>query len=310
MLLWVVAGLLLIAVLVQTPPVQNFARKKVQAWLQHKLGTRFEIGRLRIGFPSSVVLDNVYVEDKTKDTLLYGGRIKASIALFKLLQNEVQIGDLRLQHMTAKIKRQLPDTVFNFQFLIDAFVTENKKPANPADTAALKMGLDNLYLDDIRFVYQDTITGNDWSIQLNHFNSHINKFDPQKQVFDVPVVNLDGLTARLYQYKPLITPEDVIANDSTVAPMPAINLKQVQLKNIDIDYQNHVSALYTQSKVQHLETRVNTADLNVRKIKLDRITLQGAVAKILMCKTETAKLLAEKTKTEAKEIQAVVRENI
>jgi translocation and assembly module TamB len=302
--LWIFVGLLLIAVLVQTPPVQNFARKKVQAWLQHKLGTRLEIGRLRIGFPSSVVLDNVYVEDKTKDTLLYGGRIKASIALFKLLQNEVQIGDLRLQHMTAKIKRQLPDTAFNFQFLIDAFVTESKKPANPADTAALKMGLDNLYLDDIRFVYRDTITGNDWTIQLNHFNSHINKFDPQKQVFDVPVIDLDGLTARMYQYKPLITAQDVVANDSTVAPMPVINLKQVQLTNIDIDYQNNVSALYTQAKVQHLETRVNTADLNGRKIKLDRITLQGAVAKILMGKTETKKLVAQKAKEEAKDIAA------
>jgi len=200
--LWIVASLLLIAVLVQTPPVQNFARKKVQAWLQHKLGTRFEIGHLHIGFPSSVVLDNVYVEDKTKDTLLYGGRIKASLHIFKLLQNEVQIGDLRLQHMTAKIKRQLPDTVFNFQFLIDAFVSGNKKPANPADTAALKMGLDNLYLDDIRFVYKDTISGNDWSIHLHRFNSRIKKFDLEKQVYDIPVVDLDGLTARMYQYKP------------------------------------------------------------------------------------------------------------
>ncbi len=117
-LLWIVAVLLLIAVLVQTPPVQNFARKKVQAWLQGKLGTRFEIGRLRIGFPSSVVLDNIYLEDKTKDTLLYGGRIKASIQIFKLLKNEVQIGDLRLQDLTAKIKRQLPDTTFSISNLL------------------------------------------------------------------------------------------------------------------------------------------------------------------------------------------------
>ncbi|THU37132.1 hypothetical protein FAM09_19470 [Niastella caeni] len=303
-LLWIVAALLLIAVLVQTPPVQNFARKKVQAWLQHKLGTRFEIGRLRIGFPSSVVLDNVYVEDKTKDTLLYGGRIKVNIQLFKLLQNEVQIGDLRLQHMTAKIKRQLPDTVFNFQFLIDAFVVENKKPANPADTAALKMGLDNLYLDDIRFIYKDTISGNDWAIQLDHFDSHINKFDPQKQFFDVPTINLNGLTARLYQYKPLVTAEDVITNDSTVAPMPVINLKRVQLKNIDIDYQNNVSALYTKAKVQNLDTRVNTADLNGRRIILDHLRLLGAETQVLMGKTESAKLVAEKAKTEAKDVVA------
>jgi hypothetical protein len=303
--LWIVAVLLLIAVLVQTPPVQNFARKKVQAWLSNKLGTRFEIGRLRIGFPSSVVLDNVYVEDKTKDTLLYGGRIKANIQLFKLLKNEVEIGDLRLQDLTAKIKRQLPDTVFNFQFIIDAFVTEQKKPVNPADTtAAMKMGLDNLYLDNIRFIYQDTISGNDWAIQLHHFNSNIKKFDLEKQAFDIPMVVLDGLTARLYQYKPLITPEDVVNNDSSVAPMPAFNLRHIRLKNIDVDYRNNVSAMYTQAKLQDLTTRVNTADLNGRRIILDHLRLLGADAKVLMGKTETAKLLKEKAKTEAKDVAA------
>lgn len=303
-LLWIVVGLLLIAVLVQTPPVQNFARKKVQAWLQHKLGTRFEIARLRIGFPSSVVLDGIYLEDKTKDTLLYGGRIKVSINMFKLLHNEVQIGDLRLQDMTAKIKRQLPDTTFNFQFIIDAFASQNKNPAQPADTTALKMGLDNLYLDNIRFVYKDTISGNDWSIQLHHFDSHIKKFDPQKQVYDVPEIDLDGLTARLYQYKPLITAADIVKNDTAVAAMPAVKLRKIQLKNIDVDYKNNVSAFYTQAKVQDLDTRINTADFNGRRIVLDQLHLLGVETKVLVGKTETAKLVAEKAKTEANDVAA------
>ena len=303
-LLWFFIGLLLIAVLVQTPPVQNLARKKVQAWLQHKLGTRFEIGRLRIGFPTSVVLDNVYVEDKTKDTLLYGGRIKANINMFKLLSNEVQISDLRLQNMTAKIKRQLPDTVFNFQFIIDAFVTENTKPANPADTAALKMGLDNLYLDDIRFLYKDTISGNDWTLQLHHFNSHITRFDPQKQVFNIPSVTLDGLTARLYQYKPLITASDVVVNDTAVAPMPALMLKNIHLKNIDIDYRNSVSALFTQAKLASLDTRLNTTDLNQRRIVIDNVRLIGASTNVQMGKTAPKQLIAEKAKIEAKDVVA------
>jgi translocation and assembly module TamB len=300
--LWIVGVLLLIAVLVQTPPVQNFARKKVQAWLQTKLGTRFEIGRLRIGFPSSVVLEKIYVEDKTKDTLLYGGRIKANINLYKLIKSEVQIGDLRLQDLTAKIKRQLPDTAFNFQFIIDAFVTQQAKPADT--TAAMKMSLDNLYLDNIRFLYKDTISGNDWAIQLHHFTSNIKKFDPIKQVYNVPFVVLDGLTARLYQYKPLVTVEDVVADDSAVSPMPAIGLRHIRLKNIDIDYRNNVSAFYTTAKFNDLTTRVNTADLNGRRIILDHLRLAGAEAKVLMGKTETAKLVAEKAKKEAKDVVA------
>jgi translocation and assembly module TamB len=304
--LGIVALLLLIVVLVQTPPVQNFARKKVQAWLQNKLGTRFEIGRLRIGFPSSVVLEKIYVEDKTKDTLLYGGRIKADISLFKLIKNEVVIGDLRMQDLTAKIKRQLPDTAFNFQFIIDAFASEQKKPANPADTtAAMKMSLDNLYLDNIRFLYKDTISGNDWAIQLHHFNSTIKKFDLDKQTYDVPFIVLDGLTARLYQYKPLVTVEDVVNNDSAVAAaMPAIALRHIRLKNIDVDYRNNVSAFYTTAKFNDLTTRVNTADLNGRRIILDHLRLAGAEAKVLMGKTEGAKLVAEKAKTEAKDVVA------
>ncbi|AEW02073.1 protein of unknown function DUF490 [Niastella koreensis GR20-10] len=301
-LLWFVAVVLLIAVLVQTPPVQNFARKKVQAYLQNKLGTRFEIGRLRIGFPSSVVLDNVYVEDKTKDTLLYGGRIKVSLQMLKLLHSEVAIGDIRLQNMTAKIKRQLPDTTFNFQFIIDAFASKDQQPAKPADTTALKMSLDNVYLDNIHFIYKDTISGNDWTIQLAHFSTHINKFDPQKQVFDVPEFYLDGLTARLYQYKPLVTVEDVVANDTAVSPMPAIILKHVQLKNIDVDYQNNVSAFYTQAKVKDLDTRVNTADLNGRRIILDQVRLLGIDTRVTMGKTQGAELVKQKAKVEARDV--------
>jgi translocation and assembly module TamB len=304
-LLWIFVGVLLIAVLVQTPPVQNAARKKVQAWLQHKLGTRFEIGHLRIGFPSSVVLENIYVEDKTKDTLLYGGRIKVNLNMFKLLNNEVKIGDLRLQQMTAKIKRQLPDTAYNFQFIIDSFVTANKKPANPADTtAALKMDIDNLYLDDIRFLYMDTVSGSDWAIQLNHFRSNIRTFDPQKQIFDIPAINLDGLTAQVYQSKPLVTPADVVANDTAMAPMPAMNLKNIHLKNINIDYRNNVSALFTQAKLASLDTRINTTDLNGRRIVIDNIRVIGANTNVLMGKTAPKKLITEKAKTEAKEVVA------
>ncbi len=104
--------------------------------------------------------------------------------------------------------------------------------------------------------------------------------------------------------KPLVTVEDVVSNDSSVAPMPVINLRHVQLKNIDVDYRNSVSALFTQAKFNDLTTRVNTADLNGRRIILDQIRLLGADAKVLMGKTESAKLVVEKAKTEAKDIAA------
>src|SRR5438874_9210547 len=106
--------IVLVFVLIQTPPVQNFAREKIQTYLQHKLKTNVTIGKLYIGLPDIVSLQNVYIEDHAKDTLLAGGRLKVNIDLFRLLRNVVQINEIQLEGITAKVKRSLPDTVYNF----------------------------------------------------------------------------------------------------------------------------------------------------------------------------------------------------
>src|ERR1700710_2875127 len=115
--------LLVIALLIviQTPPAQNFIVKKATAFLERKLKTKVAIGRLYIGFPKNIVIENIYLEDRKKDTLLYGGSLKVDISMMKLLHNEVEVNDIKLNSITAKVSRVLPDTAFNFQFIVDAF---------------------------------------------------------------------------------------------------------------------------------------------------------------------------------------------
>src|SRR5688572_20512474 len=72
-----------VALLIITPPIQNFARKKATAWLSTKLNTKVEIGKIYLGFPKKVVLENVYIEDQKKDTLLSGGALKVDISMMK-----------------------------------------------------------------------------------------------------------------------------------------------------------------------------------------------------------------------------------
>src|SRR5687768_6659711 len=72
--------IVLLFILIQTPPVQNFARKKIESYLEGKLKTEVSIGKLYVGFPNTVSLQNVYVEDRFKDTLLYGGRLAVDIS--------------------------------------------------------------------------------------------------------------------------------------------------------------------------------------------------------------------------------------
>ena len=76
-----------IALLILTPPVQNFIRKKATAWLSTKLQTKVEIGKIYLGFPKKVVLEKVYVEDRQKDTLLSAGELKVDVSMLKLLKS-------------------------------------------------------------------------------------------------------------------------------------------------------------------------------------------------------------------------------
>ncbi|HTE09587.1 MAG TPA: AsmA family protein, partial [Chitinophagaceae bacterium] len=171
--------LLLIIVLVQTPYIQNIAREKAQAYLSAKLKTKVAIGSLYIGFPQTVELGNVYIEDLQKDTLLSGSSIKVNINMWKLLHSDIAINKIELAGITAKIKRQLPDTSFNFQFIADAFAAKEKTiPAKKEDTASLKMSLDNLLLNKVRLVYNDIVTGNDMEVWIEHSNTNIDKLDP------------------------------------------------------------------------------------------------------------------------------------
>ena len=81
------------------------------SYVQGKIKTKVAIGKLSLDFPKRLVLENVYFEDQKKDTLLYGGKIRVDISLFKLLSNEVDLQYLELNSIKANIYRIYPDTV-------------------------------------------------------------------------------------------------------------------------------------------------------------------------------------------------------
>ncbi len=126
-LLTVLIILLILFFLIQTPFVQNFVRGKAENYLSRKLKTRVRIGGLEVELFRSVTLRNVYIEDRQRDTLVSAGLIDVRMRLLGLLHNQLDIGRVHLEDLTAKIRRERPDSGFNFQFIIDAFA----RPVSP-----------------------------------------------------------------------------------------------------------------------------------------------------------------------------------
>ena len=268
--------ILLIFLLILTPPVQNFLRKKAVAFLEKKLETKVQVGRIYIGLPKNIVLENIYIEDRQKDTLLYGGKIKADLNIWRLLtKNEVIIKSIALNNITARIKRQLPDTSFNFQFIVDAFAPADTSATSTADSTSPAIDIDFIELNKIRLVYKDIVTGSDMEAWLEHLDTRIDKFDPEHFHFDVPSTNINGLTARIYQSKPLATPEPAIKDIAEAKqPIPLqLNFKEVDLANIKLDYRNDVSAMYTTLDIGTLNVKPEKIDLANRIIELETFSL-------------------------------------
>ncbi|HWB95033.1 MAG TPA: hypothetical protein VG605_24430, partial [Puia sp.] len=136
--------LLLVFILIQTPWVQNIARSKAEKYLSRKLNTRVRVGGLAISFFRSVTLKDVYIEDRHRDTLLSAGLVDVQLRMLGLLHNNLDIREIHLSDLTAKVLRQGSDTVFNYQFIVDAFAG---KPAATPDTAkgtSMKIALHEL----------------------------------------------------------------------------------------------------------------------------------------------------------------------
>lgn len=298
--LFIILFIVIVFLLILTPPVQKFLTGKAENFLENKLKTKVEIGGISIGLPRRVSLNNIYVEDRTKDTLLYGGSIKADIALLKLLSSEVEVKDLKLTDITAKIKRVLPDTIFNFQFIVDAFAPKTTPTPTDTTAATLKMAVDNFSLDNVRIVYDDVVTGNDMMVHVDDLAAKIDSLNPTTSHYDIRSLDVNKVVARIKQTKPLATSEPV-AKDKADAAQPItmkLNFGTVTLDNIDVVYGNDVSAFYTDLKVGHLLLDGKNLDLQNRIIQFDELKIDNTSSAIKLGKKEAAKVVVKEAAQE------------
>lgn len=286
--------LLLIFILIQVPAVQNFARKKVVSYLENKIHTKVQIAKLSLDFPKRLVLEGVYFEDQLKDTLLYGGKIRVDIGLFKLLNSRVEINYIELKDIQANICRKGLDTNYNYQYIINAF-------NSPADTTAVKdtssggmeISVDKILLDNIGATFKDDQTGIDFLVRLGKFQTGFKKFDLDKMIFSLPYVILENVTGHMYQNKTLMKTEPVavVEAQSNVPFQLQLGLQNLSFKNIKFDYRNDVSVMTASLDLGELSGKVKSMDLAKLDVALEKVKLYNTNTAIVLGKSEETRLV-------------------
>jgi translocation and assembly module TamB len=148
-----VALVLLVAVLLYLPPVQDLARNKLVGFLQERTGTHIALEELRLRFPLGLTLKGLHIDDLNGDTLVHAGAVKATLSPASLLRQRVVVSGLALEGGRVNI-HQASDSTFNFDFLAAAFATPDTVAETlPADTAASDAWtiiIEELALEDLR----------------------------------------------------------------------------------------------------------------------------------------------------------------
>ncbi|UIR54700.1 translocation/assembly module TamB domain-containing protein [Sphingobacterium sp. SRCM116780] len=301
-ILWIIGSviaLLLLAIfLIRLPSVQNFIAGKVANYVEGKIGTPFHIGSVNIEFPKKLVLENIYLEDQSKDTLVAGEAIKVDISMMKLLKNTIEIQQLEASGITAKIRRSMPDSSFNFDYIVKAFASPEEDKIKSDTSSAMVFNLDKVLFERFHVVYADDVIGTSADVYLKHFDTQVKKFDLTKNMaFDMPKVNIDGLAAIVTQWNPVKdgagpSVEDFGITDSTAIAtflLPDIGINTADLKNINVKYEDKSSKLRTRFAIDKLYAEINKVDLNKEIVDIQKISLAGSDAEVLFDKIAQVK---------------------
>lgn len=286
--LWIIGSIiglfLLIVLLLQVPYFQNIVKDKAVSYLEKKIGTDVSIGKIEIGLPKKVILEDVYFESQQGDTLLAGDKLAVDISLFKLLDNEVEINSINLEGIVANVRRN-KDSVFNFDYIIDAFASKEPKDTT---SAPMKFSINKINLDRIRIKYDDKITKNNLSAKLNHFDTRIRKFDLDKMEFTVPKIKLDGLKLILKQgmIAEVAQGTQKVAEAASKQPDLKLKLGKIDIANVNISYDNEGSRLDTGINLKKLFVEVNDIDLKKQMIDLDNLEIDGLKGQLAFGKFE------------------------
>ncbi|MCZ4224627.1 translocation/assembly module TamB domain-containing protein [Pedobacter rhodius] len=280
-LLWVIASIIILVVALalslNIPAVQNFVKGKAINYLKNKTKTEVSLESIKIALPKDVVLNKFYIEDRKGDTLLYAEKLAVDISLFKLLKNTVEINNIELKNIRANVKRINPDTTFNFSFLVDAFMSDQKKPEEKVDkdtTSTLKFSVDKVSFEDIGITYRDDVAGNDVKLYLGAFKTKLKTFDLANQHYVIRDLTLNNTSLKYLQQKPLTQLVQHLTNsiDSSQKEawkLPLIEVENFAFSNVKVNYDDQVSTTKAVADVNELGLVNLKVDLTNSKYTVD-----------------------------------------
>lgn len=262
-----IALLVVLILLIRIPAVQNVLTQRAVSFLEKKIGTPVQLEHIYISFPKKIVLKGLYLEDQSKDTLLYAGELSLDTDLWGLIQNKIELNVIELTHTTASIKRSATDSAFNFDYIVGAFTTTSADTLSP-----WIFSVETVSILNTKFSYDDSFTGESVTLTIGTLELSMDEFDLAESIYAIASFELTNTQAEIIQSK--LTSTDT-SND-TPSEIPEISVEDILIASTKIKYKN-ASGLQVQADLGKFRIEANEVDLRKNKIDIDEAELISSV---------------------------------
>ncbi|GEQ87224.1 hypothetical protein ULMS_27320 [Patiriisocius marinistellae] len=261
-MLGILIFLLLLVLFIRSEWGQNIIVNKAVNYVSDKTQTKVAIDKLYITFDGDILLKGLYLEDKKGDTLVYSKSLEADIPLLPIIQgNGIGVESLDLEGLRANVIRK--DTIegYNFQFLIDAFVTADQTPAAPQEESQpLNIILGNFNLKTINVVFNDAVLGIDSHFVFDELQLEMEETNLESMTFKANDIALKNAQIKFHQFPIPLDP------NADPAPMPILAVDNLLLENTYVDYQSlgdRIAATFDVTKMEMSMPLANLVDTNI-----------------------------------------------
>lgn len=185
---------LTIFLLLRIPAIQNWVAEKTTSWLSEKLDTEVSVKEVSIDLLDHLILEGLYIEDKQDDTLLYAGKLEVNIGTINPLVPYVKIKSIGLYDTRVYLDRTLPDSIYNFDFISEAFSSSDVKDTSSSSSGggrSVQLKLNRLDLNNVHFVLHDEVAASDMQMHVGDLELLINTLDLEDHIIALEKLQID-----------------------------------------------------------------------------------------------------------------------
>ncbi len=296
--------LVLVAILIYVPPIQDLIRNKAVTFLRERTDTYVALEHFNLRFPIGLTLEGFHINDRNGDTLVYAGALKANLSPSSLWRQRIVVSGLKLEGGRANIQQD-QDSTFNFQFLADAFATPDtvaqEQPVDTVSSDAWSLIIEGLTLEDLRVKLDLEPSETRLDLVVGEFEVEFDDFslDPE-QVYLAEIVLKD---TRVHLWMASGTdPPDPDTYPELENPMAGhdIRLQQLRVHNLDLKMKDVRTEDSVWVDLAELVLETRNMQLKEQLVELDRIAVDGLHLGTLTAGGETPE---QKADTVAEKIQ-------